>query len=286
MTVSSPHVRPDAASRRRSGDHDRSSSKCERCGRSDQDRRYRGPGRSRLSGGRLDAACERTVHASRLFGRTSRAPITCHPYDEPIVLDGALDEAAWREAPVAKGFVQNEPHEGQPATFDTEVRVLHDDKALYFGVFARDDEPSGVIVSELKKDFNTAASDGFLIVIDTFSDQRNGFEFAINPAGAKWDAQMSNEGRESQRELGRHLGCAHADRQRRLVCGDPHSVPDAEVHAIRTRRPGASISSDVCAERARTASGRPCRGSIRWIASRWPARLSGLRRLQPAVTSG
>jgi Domain of unknown function (DUF5916)/Carbohydrate family 9 binding domain-like len=115
---------------------------------------------------------------------------------EPIVLDGALDEAAWRGAPVAKGFVQNEPHEGQPATFDTEVRILHDDKALYFGVFARDDDPSDVIVSELKKDFNTAASDGFFIVIDTFSDQRNGFEFAINPAGAKWDAQMSNEGRE------------------------------------------------------------------------------------------
>jgi len=115
---------------------------------------------------------------------------------EPIVLDGALDEAAWREAPLANGFVQNEPHEGQPATFDTDVRILHDDQALYFGVFAHDDEPSAVIVSELKKDFNTASSDGFFIVIDTFSDQRNGFEFAINPAGAKWDAQMSNEGRE------------------------------------------------------------------------------------------
>ena len=112
------------------------------------------------------------------------------------MLDGSLDEAAWRDAPMANGFLQNEPHEGQPATFDTEVRVLHDDQALYFGVFARDDEPSGIIVSDLKKDFNTAASDGFLVVIDTFSDQRNGFEFATNPAGAKWDAQMSNEGRE------------------------------------------------------------------------------------------
>ena len=100
---------------------------------------------------------------------------------EPIVLDGSLDEPAWQEAPVANGFVQNEPHEGQPATFDTEVRILHDANALYFGVFARDDEPSAVIVSELKKDFNIAASDGFFIVIDTFSDQRNGFEFAINP---------------------------------------------------------------------------------------------------------
>jgi hypothetical protein len=115
----------------------------------------------------------------------------------PIALDGTLDEAMWRDAPVASGFVQNEPREGQPATFDTEVRVLYDDQALYFGVFAHDDDPKSIIVSDLKKDFNTAASDAFLIVVDTFSDQRNGFEFAINPAGAKWDAQMSNEGRES-----------------------------------------------------------------------------------------
>jgi hypothetical protein len=115
----------------------------------------------------------------------------------PVSLDGALDEAAWRDAPVASGFLQNEPREGQPATFDTEVRVVYDDRALYFGVFAHDDEPGAVIVSDLKKDFNTGASDAFLIVVDTFSDQRNGFEFATNPAGAKWDAQMSNEGRES-----------------------------------------------------------------------------------------
>jgi hypothetical protein len=114
-----------------------------------------------------------------------------------VLLDGVLDEPAWSQAPVASGFIQNEPLEGQPASFDTEVRVMYDDQALYFGVFAYDDEPASLVVSDLRKDFNTAASDAFLIVLDTFLDQRNGFEFATNPAGAKWDAQMSNEGRES-----------------------------------------------------------------------------------------
>lgn len=114
-----------------------------------------------------------------------------------VVLDGVLDEPAWADAPVANGFVQNEPSEGQPASFDTEVRVLYDDRAVYFGVFAHDDEPGSLVISDLRKDFNTAAGDAVLIVIDTFRDRRNGFEFATNPAGAKWDAQMSNEGRES-----------------------------------------------------------------------------------------
>jgi hypothetical protein len=115
----------------------------------------------------------------------------------PIVLDGVLDEAAWREAPVAKDFIQNEPREGVPATYDTEVRVIYDDEALYFGVFAKDAEPGNIIVNDLKKDFNTGGSDGFRVILDTFSDGRNGYQFATNPAGAKWDAQMSNEGREN-----------------------------------------------------------------------------------------
>src|SRR5262245_14840085 len=114
-----------------------------------------------------------------------------------ITLDGTLNEPAWLSAPVASGFIQNDPREGEPATYDTEVRVLYDDQALYFGVFAKDDQPGGIIVTDLKKDFNTGSSDGFRVIIDTFGDQRNGFQFAVNPAGAKWDAQSTNEGREN-----------------------------------------------------------------------------------------
>ena len=119
------------------------------------------------------------------------------PAQGPIALDGRLDEPSWGTAPVAKGFVQNDPREGEPATYDTEVRLLYDDRALYIGVFAKDPEPGQIIVNELRKDFNTGSADGFQVVIDTFHDERNGYQFAINPMGAKWDAQMSNEGRDN-----------------------------------------------------------------------------------------
>ena len=115
----------------------------------------------------------------------------------PIALDGRLDEASWGLAPLATNFVQNDPREGEPATYDTEVKLLYDDRALYIGVFAKDPEPGEIIVNELRKDFNTGTADGFQVVIDTFKDERNGYQFAINPAGAKWDAQMANEGREN-----------------------------------------------------------------------------------------
>jgi len=114
----------------------------------------------------------------------------------PITLDGRLDEPSWASAPMATHFIQNDPREGEPATYDTEVRILYDDEALYFGVFARDGEPGRLTINDLKKDFNTNASDGFRVVLDTFHDARNGYTFAINPSGAKYDAQMVNEGRE------------------------------------------------------------------------------------------
>ena len=114
-----------------------------------------------------------------------------------VALDGVLDEPAWAPAPVARNFIQNDPNEGAAATYDTEVRVVYDDEAIYFGVLARDDQPSLLTISDIKKDFNTGTSDGFRVVLDTFADRRNGYQFATNPAGAKWDAQMANEGREN-----------------------------------------------------------------------------------------
>jgi len=115
----------------------------------------------------------------------------------PLTIDGALDEAVWREAPVAAGFLQNEPDEGEPATQETEVRVVYDEQALYLGIFAHDSSPGDIIVGDLKKDFDTARTDMFQVVLDTFHDERNAYMFAINPMGAKWDAQMVNDGRDT-----------------------------------------------------------------------------------------
>src|SRR5262245_57743894 len=114
----------------------------------------------------------------------------------PIKTDGALDEPDWDRAPLARGFIQNDPHEGEPATEDTDVRVLYDANNIYIGVFAHDRDPHAILTSELAKDFNRESGDDFEIVLDTFHDQRNGYVFATNAHGAKWDAQMINEGLE------------------------------------------------------------------------------------------
>ncbi|MBI2818590.1 MAG: carbohydrate binding family 9 domain-containing protein [Acidobacteria bacterium] len=119
---------------------------------------------------------------------------------EEIVIDGRMDESAWTQAPAATRFIQNEPLEDEPASEETVVRALYDQDNLYFGIYAHDSEPDRLISSELNKDFNRLAGDTIEIILDTFRDERNGYLFAINPAGAKWDGQITNEGRETNED--------------------------------------------------------------------------------------
>jgi hypothetical protein len=206
----------------------------------------------------------------------------------PIVLDGHLDEAAWANAPIAKDFIQNDPREGEPATFDTEVKVLYDGEALYFGVFAKDDEPGKIIVNELRKDFNTGAGDGFQIVIDTFYDRRNGYQFAVNPGGARWDAQMSNEGRESNSNWDGiwDVGTRIEENGWYAEIRIPFRTLKFTAEPPSRSRRGVSTSSGGFAGSTRTATGRRCPESISSPACRWLARSMAFRACVLAQISG
>ena len=114
----------------------------------------------------------------------------------PITLDGALDEEVWRTAQPAGDFVQAEPHEGQAATEPTDVRIAYDHDALYIGAVCHDATPSALIINDIHKDFAAGEQDSFEVILDTFADRRNGFVFVVNPAGAKADTQIANEGRD------------------------------------------------------------------------------------------
>lgn len=116
----------------------------------------------------------------------------------PIDVDGRLDEAVWAQADVISDFVQQEPRVGEPATERTEVRVLLDEDAIYFGIRAFDSTPGGIIARELRRDQTRsfAPEDQFDIILDTFHDHRNAYHFGINPLGTQYDAVITDEGQD------------------------------------------------------------------------------------------
>lgn len=138
---------------------------------------------------------------SRVFAQ--KLPQTFPPPSEPpefpayrisvaIELDGKLDEPDWENAEVIRNFVQQNPNQGQPASFDTEVRVLYDDKYLYIGAICHDDfrDSKNLRVQNLRRDYEWELNDGFGIAIDGFLDKRFAVSFQTTPLGNIRDLQV------------------------------------------------------------------------------------------------
>ena len=115
---------------------------------------------------------------------------------DALKIDGLLDESAWSLAQPATDFLQEQPHEGEPASEKTDVRVLFDDKNLYIGIHAFDSDPAQVNARELVRDASFSNDDKIEILLDTYHDRRNAFRFAVNPLGTQQDALITDEGRD------------------------------------------------------------------------------------------
>ena len=122
--------------------------------------------------------------------RTATAPVVSQ---KPVV-DGRLDDPAWRDVAPLSDFVQRELHEGQPVTERTEVRILSDGEAIYVGAWMYDREPHAIVTGEKVRDVALENSDYVALIFDTYLDRQNGFMFATTPAGIEYDGQVAKEG--------------------------------------------------------------------------------------------
>lgn len=113
---------------------------------------------------------------------------------DDLVLDGRLDEAAWRGAEAISGLTLIEPVEGGTPTQATTVRVLASAHAVVIGVECLDDRPAGIVSYSKARDASLDREDHVRIVLDTFRDGRSGYVFSVNPSGARYDALVSDRG--------------------------------------------------------------------------------------------
>jgi hypothetical protein len=107
--------------------------------------------------------------------------------------DGTLSDPIWQSATPITDFRQREPHEGEPPTEKTEVRILYTRHAVYFGVYCHDSEPSRIVATELRRDVSQDLDDHFEILIDSNHDRRGAYVFEINPLGTQSDGLIVEE---------------------------------------------------------------------------------------------
>lgn len=111
-----------------------------------------------------------------------------------ITIDGLLREADWQRARPIDDFVQFDPNEGEEPTERTVVLVLYDDNALYIGAVLYDSNPRGIVGQLSRRDRPTHA-DRFEVLIDSNTDRRSAYRFAVNVSNVQQDGIYSHDGR-------------------------------------------------------------------------------------------
>jgi hypothetical protein len=110
-------------------------------------------------------------------------------------IDGSDSDPVWQLAPRYSQFRQFEPKVDADPSFKTEFRAAYDDRNLYVFVRMFDPHPDSIMRALSRRD-QRGPSDQIKLLIDSYNDQRTGFEFAVNPDGVKRDYTMSNDGDE------------------------------------------------------------------------------------------
>jgi hypothetical protein len=114
------------------------------------------------------------------------APQQIPRIDGPITIDGVPDEAAWAQAREVEIAYEIGPGDNIAAPVRTIARIGYSTDALYLSFRADDPDPQRIRAH--LRDRDSAFNDDWVgLFVDTFDDQRRGYEFIVNPLGVQAD---------------------------------------------------------------------------------------------------
>ncbi len=106
--------------------------------------------------------------------------------DTPPVIDGVLDDEAWKGAPVITDLHQVEPVEYASPSQRSEFFVVYDSDALYIGAHLYDDPDK--IIGNILRQGDWIFDDDFIdIIIAPFDNDRSGYSFMLNVNNVRMD---------------------------------------------------------------------------------------------------
>lgn len=113
--------------------------------------------------------------------------------DSKIKIDGVLDERAWSEAEKIGISYEWMPGDNIRPPVKSECMVTYDKSKLYVAFRCFDHNPGEIRAHLMDRDsIETFVQDDHVgFMIDTFNDERRGFQFRINPLGVQADAIFS-----------------------------------------------------------------------------------------------
>jgi len=130
------------------------------------------------------SAKQDTISEKRIYntGKVASSP----------VIDGILNDEAWKEAEWSSDFTQYLPRNGKKPTFETRFKIIYDEDNIYVGIEAFDPNPDSIVTRLSRRD--DLEGDYVFIDIDSYHDLRTCFAFLLTAGGVKGDVLVSNNG--------------------------------------------------------------------------------------------
>jgi hypothetical protein len=117
-----------------------------------------------------------------------------------IIIDGKLDEHAWKLAGECNNFVEISPGDNIKCEVETKMLITYDDDNLYLGFICYDNDMSKLRANMCDRD--KIWNDDYVgVIIDTYRNNQKGYEFFCNPYGIQGDATWTPTGENDSYDL-------------------------------------------------------------------------------------
>jgi hypothetical protein len=117
---------------------------------------------------------------------------------QPPVIDGVLDDNAWRGEPLPTGeWKSYNPLHGDTLPHQTTVWIAHDADFLYVAFRCQDPQPQSIKTSISRRD-NVWSDDWVGLSLDTLGSGQLAYHLMVNPSGVQMDMLNSVAGGEDQ----------------------------------------------------------------------------------------
>ncbi len=117
--------------------------------------------------------------------------ITASRTVEKMIVDGFANEATWKTADIAMGFLERNPTEGNAPQQKTEVKIVFDDNAVYVLGYCFDTYPDSILTQLGERDDELNA-DLFTVSFDTYNKMLDAFRFSVSASGVQSDSRISD----------------------------------------------------------------------------------------------
>lgn len=110
-----------------------------------------------------------------------------------VKIDGLLNDSAWRDAAIATNYIEFRPKVGRPDDDETKTvtYLMYDNEGFYFGGYCYERSKDSITTELIGKRDGFGTNDYIGIIIDTYKDHLNGFEYFVTPLNEQWDSKMS-----------------------------------------------------------------------------------------------